>query len=96
MERLQGLRRTIAEELPDLVARNQLRQEAREEHSISGAVRDAVHRSDLPLEAIAAKVGLTPIQLDEFLTGERTLRSDLLDRVAAVIGYEVPPARAGA
>jgi hypothetical protein len=37
-----------------------------------------------------------PIQLDEFLAGERTLRSDTLDRLAAVIGYQVPPARAGA
>jgi hypothetical protein len=30
------------------------------------------------------------------LTGERTLRSDILDRLAALIGYEIPPARAGA
>jgi hypothetical protein len=36
------------------------------------------------------------IQLDEFLTGERTLRSDILGRLAAVIGYEIPPIRAGA
>lgn len=96
MERLKRVRNSIAEELPDLIMRDQLRKEAREEHSISGAVRDAVHRSDLSLEAIAAKAGLTPIQLDEFLTGERNLRSDILDRVAAVIGYQVPPARARA
>ena len=96
MERLQRLRQSIAEELPDLVARDQLRKEAREEQSISGVVRDAVHRSDVPLDVIAIKVGLTPLQLDEFLTGERTLRSDTLDRLAAVIGYQPRPARAGA
>ena len=95
-ERLHRLRHSIANELPDLIMRDQLRQEAREEQSISGAVRDAVQRSDLPLEAIAAKAGMPPLQLDEFLTGERPLRSDLLDRVAAVIGYQMPPARAGA
>jgi hypothetical protein len=96
LERLQMLRKSIAEELPDLIARDQVRKEARDERSISGALRDAIHRSDVPLAVIATQAGLTPIQLDEFLTGERTLRSDILDRLAAVIGYEIPPARAGA
>jgi hypothetical protein len=96
LERLQMLRKSIAEELPDLIARDQLRKEARDERSISGALRDAIHRSDVPLAVIASQAGLTPIQLDEFLAGERTLRSDILDRLAAVIGYEIPPARAGA
>jgi hypothetical protein len=78
--RLRAIRESIAEELSDLVARDQLRTAAREERSISGAVRDAIHRSELPLRTIAAKAGLEPVELDEFLTGERTLRSDALDR----------------
>jgi hypothetical protein len=96
IDRLRMLRESIAKELPDLIARDQLRKAAREERSISGAVRDAIHRSDLPLHAIATKAGLSPVELDEFLTGERALRSDTLDRLAAVIGYQAPPARAGA
>jgi hypothetical protein len=96
LERLQILRQSIADELPDLIARDQLRKEARDERSISGALRDAIHRSDVPLASIAIQAGLTPNQLDEFLTGERTLRSDILDRLAALIGYEIPPARTGA
>ena len=96
IDRLRMFRESIAKELPDLIARDQLRKAAREERSISGAVRDAIHRSDLPLQAIATKAGLSPVELDEFLTGERTLRSDTLDRLAAVIGYQVPPAPAGA
>jgi hypothetical protein len=87
--RLRAIRESIAEELPDLVARDQLRRAAREERSISGAVRDAIHRSELPLHTIAAKAGLSPVELDEFLTGERTLRSDALDRLAATISFEV-------
>jgi len=27
--------------------------------------------------------------LDEFLTGERTLRSDVIDRLAGALGYEL-------
>jgi hypothetical protein len=96
LARLQQLRTAIEAELPDLIANDQLRKEAREEASISGAVRDAIHRSDMPLNAIAAKAGLPLLQLDEFLTGERTLRSDVLDRLASAIGYQLPPARAGA
>jgi hypothetical protein len=96
IDRLRMLRESIAKELPVLIARDQLRKAAREDRSISGAVRDAIHRSDLPLQAIATKAGLSPVEVDEFLTGERTLRSDILDRLAAVIGYEIPTARAGA
>ena len=68
LARLLAIRESIAEELPDLVARDQLRRTAREERSISGAVRDAIHRSELPLHTIAAKAGLSPVELDEFLT----------------------------
>ena len=89
LARLRGIRESISEELPDLVARDQLRKTAREERSIAGAVRDAIHRSDLPLHTIAAKVGLSPVELDEFLTGERALPSDALDRLAAAISFEV-------
>ena len=96
IDRLRMLRESIAKELPDLIARDQLRKAAREERSISGAVRDAIHRSEMPLQPIATKAGLSAVELDEFLTGERALRSDTLDRLAAVIGYQVPPARAGA
>ena len=67
----------------------ELRRAAREERSISGAVRDAIHRSELPLHTIAAQAGLSPVELDEFLTGERTLRSDALDRLVATISFEV-------
>jgi transcriptional regulator with XRE-family HTH domain len=43
----------------------------------------------LSLAQIATQAGITPILLDDFLTGERTLRSDVLDRVANVLGCEL-------
>lgn len=95
-ERRQGLRAAIASELPDLIARNQLSKEAREERSLSGALRDAIHRSKLSLDAIAQKAGLSTVELDEFLTGERTLRSDVMDRLALAIDFQIPRMRAGA
>jgi hypothetical protein len=42
----------------------------------------------LTLNDIAAKAGIKLLLLDDFLAGERTLRSDVMDRLAQVLGYE--------
>jgi len=85
--RLERYRQQIADELPDLQARDQMRKDAREESTLSGELRRAVHDSDLSLAEIATRAGVTPIMLDDFPTGERTLRSDVIDRLASVLGY---------
>jgi hypothetical protein len=92
-ERLSRYREQIASELPDLAARDQMRKEAREEATLSGELRRAVHRSPLSLSAIAERAGISPLALDEFLTGERTLRSDVLDRLAGILGYTLQPTK---
>ena len=86
-DRLRRYREQIASELPELAERDQMRQEAREEATLSGELRRAIHTSPLPLSTIAERAAIPPLALDEFLTGERTLRSDVLDRLAAVLGY---------
>lgn len=91
--RLEKYREEIARELPDLQARDQMRQDARNEATLSGELRRAIHESELSLATIALQVGVTPILLDDFLTGERTLRSDVLDRLASVLGYELQKGR---
>jgi hypothetical protein len=88
--RLSALRERIHAELPDLVARNQLREEARHEPTLSGALRRAVHESRRPIHQIAHEIGIPPQQLDEFLTGERNLFSDVIDRLAKSIGFSLP------
>ena len=90
---LRQARDQIAQELPDLVLRDRMRKEASEEPTLSGEMRRAIHASELSLAAIAAAAGVTPLVLDEFLTGERTLRSDVLDRLAKTLGFEL--SRAG-
>src|SRR5437660_11699437 len=86
-DRLRRQREQIAAELPDLAERDRMRKEAREEITLSGELRRAVHASPLSLSAIADRAGISPLALDEFLTGERTLRSDVLDRLAHVLCY---------
>jgi hypothetical protein len=87
-KRLRRERQQIAEELPELAQRDQMRKEAREEATLSGELRRAVHASDLTLSHIAAKAGIALLLIDDFLVGERTLRSDVMDRLAQVLGYE--------
>ena len=60
----------------------------REEGTLSGELRRAIHGSELSLAEIATRAGITPVMLDDFLTGERTLRSDVIDRLTLVLGYE--------
>jgi hypothetical protein len=91
--RMRQYQEQIAQELPDLQLREQMRKEAREEATISGVLRRAVHASQLSLAEIAARSGIGPLLLDEFLTGERTLRSDVLDRLAGTLGYELQSLR---
>lgn len=89
--RLAALREKIKQEVPDLVARSQMREDARREPSLSGALRRAVHASNRPLTHLAREIGIEPTMLDEFLTGERNLRSDVMDRLARSVGYDLSP-----
>jgi hypothetical protein len=86
-ERLKRNRDLIAKELPELTLRDQMRKEAKEEPTLSGELRRAIHANELEVADIASRAAISPIQLDEFLTGERTLRSDVMDRLAKVVGF---------
>ena len=82
-------RQQIATELPDLVAREQRMREAAEDETFSGELRRAIHRGDRDLISLAGVVGTTPVHLSEFLAGDRTLRSDKLDRLVLALGAKL-------
>lgn len=92
-KRLKRLRELVAEELPDLVRRNELAHRARKERSLSGVLRRAVHRCPLPPNEIAARAEIRWADLDDFLTGEKALPSDALDRLARVVKLKLPADR---
>ncbi len=81
-----AIRELVAAELPELIARERQMREAAEENTFSGELRRAIHHGERDLISLAEIVGITPIQLSEFLTGQRTLRSDVLDRLVAAVG----------
>ena len=89
LERLCADREVIAGGLPEAIQRAERLREAAAENTVSGHVRRAVHRSRRPLEAIAHDAGIPLEVLCDWLSGERTLRSDVLDRVAQAVGAEI-------
>src|SRR5438445_9927239 len=88
-EQLRRDREKIATELPELIERGRLLDEAAAENALSGHLRRAIHRSGRPLKKIAAEVGLDVFVLCDFLEGTATLRSDVLDRLAQAVGATI-------
>ena len=86
-KRLPVLRAQVAPELPDLIERDRMRLEARSEPTLSGEFRRAIHGNSLSLSIIAQRAEIPALLLDEFLTGERNLRPDVLDRLAHVLVF---------
>lgn len=89
LEELRRDREKIAAELPELLERRKRLDEAAAESSLSGRLRDAIHRSGRPLKRIAAEVGIDAFLLCDFLEGTQTLRSDVLDRLAQAVGAAI-------
>ena len=82
-------RELIAQELPALADRDTRMREAADEDTLCGHLRQAIHRSRRALREIAREAGITATVLCDFLEGERTLRSDVLDRLTQAVGVTV-------
>ena len=89
LDQLRRDRTQIAAELPELNERHDRMAEAQAEDTFTGHLRRAVHRSGRLVREIAADSGIPSQVLCEFLEGTRTLRSDVLDRLAQAVGATV-------
>jgi hypothetical protein len=56
---------------------------------LSQALRDALRTSDKSMDQIAHDVGVSPIVLARFLSGERDIRMATADRLAEALGLEL-------
>ena len=59
---------------------------------ISGPLKLAIKQSGLSHYRIAKDAGITPEQLDRFMSGERGLQLASADKVASCLGLELRPA----
>jgi hypothetical protein len=85
MKKLRRSRALIAKELPQLIEKGQRLYDAMREATTSGALRRAIHGSKLLLPDLAERAETDMDTLDAFLTGERTLTSDIIDRLAKIL-----------
>ena len=89
LEQLQRERVLISGELEELVERHGQMLEAKGEETFSGHLRRAIHGSGRLVRDIAAEAGISSPALCEFLEGTRTLRSDVLDRLAQAVRAKI-------
>jgi hypothetical protein len=89
LSQIQRDREAIRQELPELAKCDARMCEAAAEDTLSGHLRRAIHRSRRPLDEIAREAGIATDVLCVFLEGERTLRSDVLDRLTQAAGVAV-------
>jgi hypothetical protein len=92
--RVEKARQQAAQELPDLIRRNQMRFDARKEKSFSGLLRRAIHRFPQSPMKIAERAKIEWEDLSDFLTGEKPLPSDAIDRLVKAVKLKLPAVKA--
>ena len=83
--RVKKVQQQIAAELPDLIHRNQLAHNAAKEKTLSGVLRKAIHTSTILLPDLARRAEVDMGVIADFLTGEKPLPSDAIDRLTKVL-----------
>lgn len=89
LSKMQSDRELTEAELPELAERDAGMAEAAAEDTLCGNLRRAVHSNRRPLRDIARGAGISSTVLCDLLEGERTLRSDVLDRLTQAVGATV-------
>ena len=85
MKKLRRSRALIAKELPELIEKDQRLHDAMHQRTTSGRLRRAIHSSKILLPDLAERAQTDMDTLDAFLTGERPLSSDILDRLTKIL-----------
>jgi hypothetical protein len=84
------VRAQVAEELPDLIRRHQTAHDAMKEKTFSGSLRKAIQRSKILLPDLSARAEVAMGAIADFLTGEKTLPSDAIDRLVRILKLQLP------
>jgi hypothetical protein len=87
-------RDAIERELPQLAAKHERIRQAAQERTVSGALRRSIHSSKILLHDLARRADTDLKSLDNFLTGEQPLTSDVIDRLVKVLRLKLEPALA--
>jgi hypothetical protein len=92
-QRIKRVRGRIAKELPELIRRNQQARDAMKERTFSGSLRRAIRRSGFLLPDLARRAEVAVGDIADFLTGEKTLPSDAIDRLVKFLKLKLPTSK---
>ena len=95
-QKLQQYRAQVERDLPELrrqaiQAENEMRASGMLEPTVSGQLRRAIAESGMDHHELAARTGLSPKTLAEFLVGAAALDSVAIDKLAALLKHELKP-----
>jgi hypothetical protein len=90
-KKLRRSRALIAKELPELIKKDQRLYDAMHDHTTSGTLRQAIHSSKILLPDLADRAKTDIDTLDAFLTGDRPLTSDIIDRLTKILKLKLEP-----
>jgi hypothetical protein len=83
----------VEAELPEIVERDRLTQEAMKEPTVSGQLRCAICASQISYTKLAKKTEVDVITISEFMCGRGTLDSDAFSRLAEVCRLQLTAIR---
>lgn len=86
-------RKLIEKELPELIRRNQQAHDAKQENTISGALRRAIPTCGILLPDFAHRAAVDMGDISDFLCAEKTLPSDAIDRLVKVLKLKLPASK---
>ncbi len=81
--------RETEEELPELMERGRRLLAAAEEPTVSGSLRRAAQASELSFDEVVERLGVPEEDYSDFQAGVRPLPSDVIDRLARILGCEL-------
>jgi len=92
LTRLKQARREVEKELPELLEQERKLNLAQAEPSLSGQLRRAIQSSGVPLPVLATRTNSDVTELGAFLRGDSPLPSNVIDRLAKELGFELTSA----
>lgn len=81
--------REVEAERPWIEERGQKLAAAQREPTLSGQLRRAAHKNWRDLDQMVKELGISWEEYSDWLAGEGTLTSDVIDRLAALVGCEL-------
>ena len=87
--------REVEAEKPELEILHRQIVAAKAEPTLSGQLRRAAHKNWRSFPEIVKELGISSEDYNEFLAGQRPLPSDVMDRLAKLLGLELAPVETG-